>query len=520
MSTTLEQHPDLAPAIKEATAVFASILGVADVDSHVETVGNRTFLKFSVGRQAPIYDNALWLTQRQLTEDNPFRGLVNLNYQRPQNFPQSLEASVLQNIITRETRHVAQGHRTDSLTLQSVAFPNHEDQKIIQPASHLIVGRRGVGKSMLIMRASELLDKTRKLCIVIDVQAYAETSGDALYREVLSDFARRLAGRLEGAGTTKVRQIQEHLEAFADVILEDERDLGRAVVKLNRLVSQSTGAADADVFLFLDDYHLLDDDSQPNLLHILHGALKGAGGWLKIAGLRTRLHAYNPGTRKGLQVPGDAQQISLDFTLVDPESAEKHLRMILERFLHIVGVGNTSQAIHDAAFRRLVWANAGVPRDFLQMFARSLEHARRANRSKVTLTDVNLSIGEFGQQKLDELEQDARNEQNTLKRGVQFLERFCLETHKVNGFLVRSEQTPERHAIEVLSDLRLVHLIHQTITPHRAGQRYEAYLIDYSLFTGFRRRPNIRELLPDDGRQFKAKELRQIPELPKGFLAE
>jgi hypothetical protein len=72
--------------------------------------------------------------------------------------------------------------------------------------------------------------------------------------------------------------------------------------------------------------------------------------------------------------------------------------------------------------------------------------------------------------------------------------------------------------VEVLSDLRLVHLIHQTITPHKAGERYEAYLVDYSLFTGFRRRPNIKELLPEDGKQFKAKELRKLPELPAGFL--
>ena len=137
----------------------------------------------------------------------------------------------------------------------------------------------------------------------------------------------------------------------------------------------------------------------------------------------------------------------------------------------------------------------------------------------MTLTDVNLSIGEFGQQKMDDMERDARNEQNVLKDVMNFLEQFCLEKHKVNGFLVRSEQGRERQAVEVLSDLRLVHLIHQTITPHKAGERYQAYLLDYSLFTGFRRRPSIKELLPSDGRQFKVKELRRIPELPKGFLS-
>jgi hypothetical protein len=120
---------------------------------------------------------------------------------------------------------------------------------------------------------------------------------------------------------------------------------------------------------------------------------------------------------------------------------------------------------------------------------------------------------------MDDMERDARNEQNMLKRALSFLEVFCLDKHKVNGFLIRSEQSLERQAVEILGDLRLVHLIHQTITPHKAGERYQAYLLDYSLFTGFRRRPSIKELLPSDGRQFKAKELRRIPELPKAFLS-
>jgi len=355
---------------------------------------------------------------------------------------------------------------------------------------------------------------------VMDMQAYSELAETALYREVLHDFTRKLAESAEEK-LPPARQgtLVQKLRSFSEAVLDSEKQISRAQPELNRLLAELTAAAESDVFVFLDDYHVLDEQSQPQLLHIFHGALKGANGWLKVAGLRTRLNAYDPASRKGLQLPGDAQEISLDFTLVDPVTAEGHLRTILQRFLQVVGIGSELQVIHEAPFRRLVWANAGVPRDFLQMFAASLEQARRASRAKVTLTDVNLSIGEFGQQKMDDMERDARNEQNMLKRVKNFLEDFCLEKQKVNGFLIRSEQSPERQAVEVLSDLRLVHLIHQTITPHKAGERYQAYLLDYSLFTGFRRRPSIRELLPSDGRQFKAKELRRIPELPKGFLS-
>jgi Cdc6-like AAA superfamily ATPase len=105
----------------------------------------------------------------------------------------------------------------------------------------------------------------------------------------------------------------------------------------------------------------------------------------------------------------------LDLTLENPEAADRHLRAILESFLKAVGYPLSGAVIPEPAFRRLVWATAGVPRDFLQMFARAIEHAQRNRHTTVTLSDVNMAIGEFGQQKMDDLLRDARNEAGTLK---------------------------------------------------------------------------------------------------------
>ena len=229
---------------------------------------------------------------------------------------------------------------------------------------------------------------------------------------------------------------------------------------------------------------------------------------------RTR---YSPKTRQGLQVPGDAQYISLDLTLENPEAAETHLRAILEGFLKAVGYSLNGTVIPDAAFRRLAWANAGVPRDFLQMLGRSLEHAQRNRHSTITLSDVNVAIGEFGQQKMDDLQRDARNEAGVLREMLSKLEKLCLEDNGVNAFLIRSDDSKERVLVQILSDLRMVHLIHQSITPARAGERFEAFILDYSLFTGFRRRPNVREMVPQE-LQFKAAELRALPKVSSGFL--
>jgi hypothetical protein len=163
------------------------------------------------------------------------------------------------------------------------------------------------------------------------------------------------------------------------------------------------------------------------------------------------------------------------------------------------------------------WATAGVPRDFLQMFARAVEHARRNKRAVVTLSDVNVAIGEFGQGKMDELSQDARNSEGELRDMLSALEAYCLDEKKSNGFLLSNEDSNERRLVQILSDLRLVHLINQSITPDRPGQRYAAYILDYSVFTGFRRRQNIEEMVPEEG-QFKAQELRSLPKVNPGFL--
>jgi hypothetical protein len=427
-----------------------------------------------------------------------------------------MEAEVLRGLLARSTRTVSQSS-SRIVAGQYVPFQNNEETQIIQPATHLIVGRRGVGKSTLILKAQELLDKVQSIPVVLDMQPYAHRNDHALLIDILSDLARacaQSARRKHPAGASTCQK----LDQFATDILEGVIPTERAGAAFRRIVSELTTAANADLFVFLDDYHLLHSERQPQVAEIIHGALKGARGWLKLAGLRSLLRVYDPTARMGLQSPGDAQLISLDLTLVDPEAAEEHLRRILSNFLALVGIERVKDAVAGKAFHRLVWANAGVPRDFLQMYGRSLEHSARASRERVELSDANLAIGEFGQQKMADLEQDARNEESVIKRALQKIEEQCLEKEKINAFLIRSESTPEYRAVQTLSDLRLLHLLHQTITPHKAGERYEAYMLDYSLFTGFRRRPSIRQMLPADGKQFKASELRKLPILPRRFL--
>jgi len=504
----------------EALKIFEREVGTTGVDTQITIAGNEHFLKFIVGRDAPFYKHALWETQKALPIESPFRGALGLSVRKTERFPESLEATALLTLLTRSTRAVAQDTSERGFSVPYVPFQNQEDYQLAQPATHVVVGRRGVGKSTLIRRALEILKDTPIIVAVIDAQAYAALSGDDLAREILDDVVRSLADDTARVSALIGQRINtELLESISTELSGAQVPPGNAAVRIRRALQVITRITGNHAFVFLDDFHLLDRDEQPKILHLVHSGLKGANGWLKVAGIRSLLNYYSARDRIGLQVPGDAQLIALDLTLENPEAAESHLRAMLEGFLRAVGYSGQSDVLPEPAFRRLAWANAGVPRDFLHMFARAVEHARRNRHSMITLSDVNVAIGESGQRKIDELAQDARNSKGELEELLSALGTYCLDENETNGFLLKSTNFNERTLVHILSDLRLVHLISQSITPDRAGERYEAYILDYSLFTGFRRRPNIREMLEGEG-QFKASELRTLPKVSEGFLAK
>jgi len=504
----------LEEARSAAVRAFAQQLGVSQVESEITCVGTKPFLSLKVGQAAPVYDKALRETYKRLPRESLFRGRTVLEYLKPDSFPKSFEADVLLGLLGRSTKTIA---RPDApgISVPFVPFQNREDELIIQPATHLIWGRRGVEKSTLIMRGVELLRASGSPCAVMDMQRYEQRTDDSLVTDVLADVAEAFAGAAElqdarGGAANSVLEFRR----FSEGMLKGTISAERATVALHRIVSTFTAAIGKDGFLFLDDFHYIDERHQPALLRAVYGSLKGAGAWLKVAGVKSLLNHYDPKRKLGLQIPGDAQSIPLDLTLMDPVTAANHLRAILDTFLKFIGVKGMGAVVAEDAFRRLVWANAGVPRDFLQSFAGAIRHARRANRKKVVVTDVNLAIGEFGQQKLSDMERDAHNEKNALRMALETIEAFCFDDKKINAFLFRHGVDLPYRFIQTLSDLRLIHVLHQTITPHKAGERFEAYMLDYSLFTGFRRRPGVREMRPADGKQFKVTELRKIPILP------
>ncbi len=243
----------------EALKVFEREIGATGVETQRAMAGDQLFLKFVVGREAPIYMHALRESQKALSPTNPFRGTLGLVPRKSERFPESLEATALLTLLTRSTRAVAQDTIERGFSVPYVPFQNREDHQLAQPASHVVVGRRGVGKSTLIRRAVEILRATAAIVAVLDVQAYSNLSGDHLAREVLYDSVRALIEDASRASALSGSVIDTHeLKATAAELAAERISPSDAVPRIKRNLQSITKATANSVFVFLDDFHLLE----------------------------------------------------------------------------------------------------------------------------------------------------------------------------------------------------------------------------------------------------------------------
>ena len=111
----------------EAGRIFEREIGATGVTYLIEPVGNESFLKFRVGRDAPLYNHALLETQSHLPAENPFKGKLGIEIERQDRFPDSLEAGCLLTLLSRSTRAIAEGVESKGFVVPYVPFQNRED---------------------------------------------------------------------------------------------------------------------------------------------------------------------------------------------------------------------------------------------------------------------------------------------------------------------------------------------------------------------------------------------------------
>lgn len=397
-----------------------------------------------------------------------------------------------------------------SETQPSLRFIKDVDERLnlaLSTRHQLIFGRRGVGKTTLLLEAKRLLEAQGALVLWVNMHPLRSLDADKAFLTIASRLCDLTVGACRTGGTAAIIQALTSLRSTIEGKLYSpdltEKEASALVPLIQQAIARFSVEMNKQVFIFLDDVHYLTVQQVPLLLDLLHGITRDNPVWLKVAGIQHQTRWFIPNPPTGLQTGHDATIINLDVTLEHPERARRFLSDVLRGYVEECGALPLSHIISSAAIERLVLASGGVPRDFLTLCAASIQRARqRAKASAVGVQDVNNAAGVAGQTKLQELEDDAAavaGRSAILMGALTTLRTFLLQDRQITFFRVdfRDKETHglQYRALQALADFRMLHLINASLSdPQQAGQRSEVYLLDLSQYSGSRLKQRLRVL--------------------------
>lgn len=497
-------HPDAERIAKN----FASICNTTVPPYEVVDKAGQDYLAIQVGRINDIYAKAVERLKADPELAGSFGERIFLRESQPAAWLLSHETQTLQRLIS-ESLTVGRSTLQSDFHQKFIPFLGGEERRIYSETNHVVFGRRGAGKSSLVLYACHQARKAglpfcwiamqqyrRRRDLQVIPQVLAEIV-EALRAEPDADSSRvsalaQLVGRLEDRGSSLTKEdITQKLPIFAREFLPFVQKRGQ-------------------YFFLIDDLHLLHQDLQPFFLSCVYAFSRGNNVHLKITAIENLTRLQNEAEQEGLQTPGDAQIIRLDYNLVDPGRAHQHIVEIVGSYVTYVRIPSAQALCGKGVLERLTWVSAGVPRDALYIFSNAITKAIAGKRKRVGLVDVNMSAADSLTEKERHVSEDVGEDAPRVLAAVSDIKAFCLKVIRSNAFLVHLDPGNRLYqVIKKASDLRFIHVLHPGITPEQAGEKYEAFMLDYAFYTGFRKAPSVRELKPTP-EATSAKELRKL----------
>ena len=370
--------------------------------------------------------------------------------------------------------------QTDFLARYTRSVAGAEEQ-VTASANHVVFGRRGAGKSSLLLYALHTREQSSQPFAWVDMQVYARRGDFGVVSDVLRDILDQTARMLANQG-----EYRRLLSALQEPGLQ--ADAIRAHLPAIRRLLSHFAASRQELFVFLDDFHVVEKSLQPELLDVLYAVCRGNRVFLKLSAIETLARTFDPQRRCGLEIPHDAQVILLDYNLTIPDKATQHIEAILDSHAVYCGLPSIRKICTSAdVIPRLTWVAAGVPRDALYLFSQAMTKATLSGRRHVSVSNINIAASEAVNTKLRELETDASGDVNPLRTLLTAIREFCVKQQRKNAFLVEIKGEDETYEnVRALVDLRLLHVINEGITIGEAGRKYLGLILDYGFYTGIR----------------------------------
>ena len=415
----------------------------------------------------------------------------------------------VQNVKARRLADLLITRARTSEAQPSLAYvPDTAENILIAVTSrhHLIFGRRGTGKTALMVEAKKRVEREGCLTFWVNIHTHRRDSIERIFAWICLNVCEQMQVFYSQREKTpqslnliaKLRDDAENLHAKQYLCANE---VNRLIPYIQKVIRRFADTNETQFYIFLDDLHYLPSVEQPKLLDLVHSAIRDSDAWLKVAGIKHLTRWFQSKPPLGLQSGHDADHIDLDVTLERPSKAKTFLEQVFLSYARHVGISSLSSILSSTALDRLVLASGAVPRDYLTLSANAIYQTRtRENARLVGVQDVGKSAGEIADIKVSELEEDGASDEGMSNRikGLDYLRKFCTEkscTFFRIAFRDRDDRTDEYRIIRELMDGRLIHLVHASLSDIQVqGRKYEVYMLDLSQFSSERFKLRIKTL--------------------------
>ncbi len=385
--------------------------------------GGENFLAIYTGNRNEFFLNVLSDIGSEMSEDNPFKNSVFLSDHKIENWLLSSEVEYLQTLLS-ESLTIGRDSLKSNFHKKFIPFVGGEEKRIDSKTNNIIYGRRGSGKSSLILYGCNKIIEHELPFVWIAMQQYQGRKDIQVIPQFLYEMVAECEGYLTNGTSLKLKEIIFEMEKQGLKLTFDEVKVNLPLFSRYFLpFVKSKGA----FYLFIDDLHLLGNEIQPLLLSAIYSIARGNNVYLKISAIENLTSLYNYELSEGMQSPGDIQIIRLDYNLLNPERAHKHISEILKSYAQYAGIPSLNKIFDLRTRHRLTWVCAGVPRDALYIFDNSISKAMNENRKKVAITDINMAAADSMTEKEKFLSDDVSDDQQSLRELIEEIKSFCVD---------------------------------------------------------------------------------------------
>jgi len=510
-------------SIQQGKAAVAYDKVVAEFEERSEISGVRRTLKETSEGPAVIFQIAqpserFYKIAQDINAsiDHDLISTVTIQKVRPEVPLQSPEARYFSRVLA-ESLNINRYSFGDNFFSRYTKSVSNAEEQIITDANHIVYGRRGAGKSSLLLYALKTREKKGLASTWIDMQAYQKRTDLRLHADVLYEFVHQL--RNAYPNDSALNRVEFQLEQMRQNEQLTMAEIRQFIPEIKAALPKK-----GNIFLFLDDFHVIELERQPSLLGTLYSVARGSALKLKLSAIRTLTKPWDAKKNVGLQVNQDAQTINLDYNLTMPDKASTHIEGILDAHAKYCGLPSMMSlcGTHEV-LNRLIWVSAGVPRDALNLFGQAMTKANVAGRERVSVTDINLAASDNVSDKTSEVEADlvgSEDEENTILGLLENIKEFCIRKKRSNAFLIeiKNNQLLFKQVLQLV-DLRVIHVISEGITVGQVGRKYLALMLDYGFYTGTRAAQSV-VLFNKKTQKVNRSELRKLPILSEQGLKQ